>query len=344
MTELLSGEATNNNVTETLKQDTSRSATFRLIALWAFCESGLGGMLHAFKFPFTGLIVGGMAMLIVCLMASQNHRPGRKILEATLLVILVKFSISPHSPFAAYLAVGFQGVLGAILFSFLPYSIAAVLLLTVGMLESAMQSVLLAKLLYGQSLWTAIDLFFQKMSQALHVNMRSSFSFWFIVIYASLYFLWGLILGLWAVKLPALIARRTRAATPEANDMNQNQLFNHQAAIRKPRNILLPIIIALGISVLLACTSPQQRWFYVLLRTIGVLIILYFIVQPLFLFFLNRLKGNRSQQLQHLLHAVPDIQRTVQHAANHSLQYRGIKRIYEFFMMTFILTLHENRR
>ncbi len=44
-------------------------AVQRLTALWAFSESGLGGILHALQMPFTGLLVGGMAILLISLIA-----------------------------------------------------------------------------------------------------------------------------------------------------------------------------------------------------------------------------------------------------------------------------------
>ncbi|MFZ9754542.1 MAG: hypothetical protein ACO3DK_00750 [Bacteroidia bacterium] len=33
------------------------------IAFWAFVESGLGGMMHAFHLPFTGIFIGGAAVV-----------------------------------------------------------------------------------------------------------------------------------------------------------------------------------------------------------------------------------------------------------------------------------------
>ncbi len=41
----------------------------KLTALWALNESGLGGFLHVFNTPFTGLIVGGISILLISLIA-----------------------------------------------------------------------------------------------------------------------------------------------------------------------------------------------------------------------------------------------------------------------------------
>jgi hypothetical protein len=65
-----------------------------LIALWAFCESGLGGILHAIKLPFTGFFVGGFACIILMLLAEQfKHKP-YQTLKATILVMSIKFMVS----------------------------------------------------------------------------------------------------------------------------------------------------------------------------------------------------------------------------------------------------------
>ena len=45
------------------------NAIQRLTALWAFTESGLGGIMHALQIPFTGLLVGGMAVIMISLIA-----------------------------------------------------------------------------------------------------------------------------------------------------------------------------------------------------------------------------------------------------------------------------------
>lgn len=79
-------------------------AISRLTALWALSESGLGGMMHAVKIPFTGFFLGGFAIVIITLIAHFSKTPFKSILQATLLVILVKAAASPHSPPMAYLS------------------------------------------------------------------------------------------------------------------------------------------------------------------------------------------------------------------------------------------------
>lgn len=86
-----------------------------LILLWAFAESGIVGILHALKLPFTGIFVGGIAIICIALLSYFTDKRG-PILKALGVVLLVKFTVSPHSLWQAYEAVVFQAYLGFLLF------------------------------------------------------------------------------------------------------------------------------------------------------------------------------------------------------------------------------------
>ncbi len=49
------------------------NAITKLILLWAFSESALGGMLHALRIPLTGLFVGGSAVIFISLIAHYPY-------------------------------------------------------------------------------------------------------------------------------------------------------------------------------------------------------------------------------------------------------------------------------
>ncbi|MCB0574936.1 MAG: hypothetical protein KDC61_10270, partial [Saprospiraceae bacterium] len=89
-----------------MQEHNESDVILRLTALWAFSESALGGVMHALKIPFTGLLVGGFAVLSIGMIAHVSHRRAGAVLRATMLVVLVKAVVSPHSPPTAYLAVG----------------------------------------------------------------------------------------------------------------------------------------------------------------------------------------------------------------------------------------------
>ena len=130
-------------------------SNYRIAAIWAFAESGLGGLMHAFKIPFTGIFVGGMAVLMLILLAHQSKF--KVILQTTLLVMLVKLIASPQAPPPAYLAVAFQGLSAAIIYTLIRNKILATFIFTIlAMMESALQKIIITTLIYGNVIFSHI--------------------------------------------------------------------------------------------------------------------------------------------------------------------------------------------
>src|SRR5258707_13313612 len=109
---------------------------YRLIALWVLCEAMLGGIIHGFKIPVSGLIVGSCAVICICLIAWYVPAKGA-IIKATLIVAIFKMMLSPQAPPPAYIAVFFQGLMGELLFWRKKiFPLACVLLGILALLES----------------------------------------------------------------------------------------------------------------------------------------------------------------------------------------------------------------
>ena len=165
-------------------QNNHTSLLTRLTALWALSESGLGGFMHALKIPFTGFFLGGFAIVIITLIAHHTHHKSKSILQATLLVILVKALVSPHSPPMAYIAVAFQGLSGLALFALIPNTrLAAALFGLIALMESAVQKFLVMTLIFGKSLWEALDLFVKAiLKDIFYAKLYQKLKkFWFVV-------------------------------------------------------------------------------------------------------------------------------------------------------------------
>src|SRR5678816_3467868 len=109
----------------------SNLAIQRLTALWAFSESALGGVLHALQVPFTGLIVGGFAIIILTLIAWFAQGDLKKIFTSLLIVLIIKATVSPYTPLPAYIAVSFQGLMAFLLFRLMGINYISILLLSV---------------------------------------------------------------------------------------------------------------------------------------------------------------------------------------------------------------------
>ncbi|MEM1126199.1 MAG: hypothetical protein AAGI71_06060 [Bacteroidota bacterium] len=188
--------------------------TGRITALWALAEVGLGGALHAFRLPVTGLFVGGSAVVLLSLLAEAARREGRAVrrtlLSRTAVVLGVKAAASPHAPLGAYLAVGFQGGLAALVLPVLGRRSGPLVLGAVALLESSLQRVLVLTLLFGTTFWEAVDAlvgvavrFFEGLTGLVLTPLPFSASYGLIAAYVGLHVVGGLVAGALAAWLPA---------------------------------------------------------------------------------------------------------------------------------------------
>lgn len=176
-----------------------RLAIQRLTALWALNECGLGGVLHAFNSPFTGLLVGSLAMVCIAFICALARQKWKTVMTSLLLVLVIKALVSPHSSPTAYLAVSFQAVTGALIYRFIPYlSVASVLFVTLGLIESALQRLLTLTILYGNTLWDAINIWGEWVTEKWGVLIPVSSASLIIWTYLSIHLAAGVLIG-WSV-------------------------------------------------------------------------------------------------------------------------------------------------
>ncbi|MGB3083465.1 MAG: hypothetical protein WBB21_02015, partial [Saprospiraceae bacterium] len=80
----------------------NQTIIFRLTALWALNESGLGGFLHALNFPFSGLIIGSIAVALISFIIYFSGTDKKTLFNALIIVLIIKLLMSPHSSVTAY--------------------------------------------------------------------------------------------------------------------------------------------------------------------------------------------------------------------------------------------------
>lgn len=314
---------------------------FRLTALWALCETGLGGFMHALHLPFTGFFVGAFAVLIICLIGWYSGFSFKSLINATCLVLLAKAVVSPQSPFPAYIAVGFQGLMGAIIFSLLPYyRMGCVLLGVVAMIESALQQVLITTLIFGKSLFDALDLFFTRILGEIHLPKGTSFSLWLVIIYVVIYALWGVVVGFWAARLPVAILKHEEEIMKKISATHPLQPTEQKR--NKPyRKLLLYLIVLCAIAGLVWWQgSNASKALYVVLRSIMVVIILIGLVSPLMKWLMAKLaasKTNTNTQLQEIAATQPYLRSMLKPAYSLAkTEHKGLGR-YSYFIVILIV-------
>ncbi len=191
-------------------------AVERLTALWALNEAGLGGLIHALRVPFTGIVVGSTAVVLIALIAFFAERKAKAILKATVIVLLIKAAASPHTPLPAYVSVAFQGLAGAVLFGGLPsVRLGALLLGLLALWQGAVQKLLVMTILYGKPLWESVDAVGRWMLEKMGSGPGElSPTGWFLVAYLGYYTVAGLITGWLAGAIPGEIAQALRHPRP----------------------------------------------------------------------------------------------------------------------------------
>lgn len=314
----------------------------RLTALWALNEAGLAGVLHAVRSPLTGIFIGSLAIILIVLIAYFAENRTLAIMKAAIIVLVIKFTVSPHSPLPAYFAVSFQAFMGVVLFGFLSnFRLASFLLGLLGLLETAIQKVLLLTLFFGNPLWESIDVFVNFVLQQFGMAVGPTgfqASFWLIGLYIGLHIIVGIIIGSVAGVLPRQIQQAVndpdlaRWHDPLATDIGRNTppVANHwwQRKIFK-----LAILLAIITAILTFLPSSSNGWskgLYVLIRAIMALTFWFLLVVPLLSKFIQKLllreSAPYSREIDHILRVFPQLKQGLKQLWPISAKYKGWQR------------------
>jgi hypothetical protein len=325
-----------------------------LIALWALAESALGGILHAFRIPFTGLFVNSCAVLLMVLIASATDKRGT-ILRATLIVMILKGMVSPHTPLTAFIAVGFQGLMGELLLRSKKYLLlASITLGVVTLLQSALQKIILLTIIYGNSLWDTIDVFVNfilKQIPILSVQENTVyFSFWLILSYVSIHLIAGILVGLTAARMPAWLeneisheGNRLRIREGITNfEISMNK--EKRSWIKKPSSYVIlslaaMIIVFSYIFPEISETKGMQA-ITMIIRSTCILIVWYTVAGPYLLKlakrFLRSKQNVHAKEVEKTMQILIPMRYIVYQTWNDSAQFKGIRRIKNFVKLSLV--------
>jgi len=333
-----------------------RNQVDRITALWAFSEAAFGGILHALKIPFTGLFVGGAAVIFISLIAFYSNKSST-ILRSTLLVVLIKFIISPYTPINAYFSVFAEGFLGILLFGIIKHHVLASLLLGIGsLLFSAFQKLLVITILFGITIWESIDIFSNYIINIFITSSEVSitFSYFLISLYIILHISGGIIAGITAGRIPNWINHFSGEIDydkiiPIAEINSQKGKKKRKPWFQKKSGILL-IFVALVLVILSYFGNEFEdnlplNILIMFIRSILITTLWFLIVSPIVTKFLqkylNSKKSSYSGEIENILNLLPEMKAIVKYSWERSSDKRGVGRLKLFSSYLFVIILRK---
>ena len=330
--------------------------TLRITALWAFSEAFMGGILHGLKIPFAGLVLAFVASVCITLIALGNNKKG-EILKATLLVIVVKFILSPLTPPMAYVAVLIQGTIGELLFLNRKVLKPAAFILTLfSLLYSAFQHLLILTIIFGKGFWQAIDIFLNKITQTFIKN-SVQYSLYFVAIYVGCYLVAGIAGGLLNVKIIRSVqsGNQTIALLQQVNSLPipGEDIFTNKKTVKRKKSFALIfgglMLLLLILSYLSYFNIGFAKYQIPQLIVRGIIIILvwnYFITPLLRLQiqkWVTKYKQKNGSTLQQVITLLPGIKIILQQSWQISQQQKKWLRFKSFINNTVLLIVHHEQ-
>ncbi len=338
-----------NNNTQTL-------SVLRITALWAFSESAFGGILHALTIPLRGIFINAAAVLFISLIALFS-KSSKEILKSTLIVILIKALVSPHSPLTAYFAVSIQGLVGYLLFlnkNF--FRTSALLLGIITLFFSGIQKIVVLTILFGNNLWKSINIFVKQVANeflSLGFHPDIHYGFLLIGIYVFIHLIAGTIIGIYAGGLPKKLDEYSDKIKEIDFGVSLSELPKKIKKGKKKSWLMRPTgIIIISILLVLLIYSYFNPYksniasvdiLIMLVRSIVLTIIWYALLAPIvknmFQKFISGKKSFYSEDIDEILNLFPHFKKIVGFTWNESQRLKGLKRIKYFLSTSFYYLL-----
>lgn len=328
----------------------------RLTALWALSESTLGGILHAVKFPFRGIIISGAAVILISLIANFSEKKNQ-VLKSTIIVVIVKAVISPHAPLTAYFSVFIQGLIGELLFLSKRFKLLSTLVLGILVsLFNGFQKILVLTIIYGTTLWNTIDDFLIYIMEEwlsatlkLHVN----FSYLIIGVYIGIHVIAGIITGILAYRIQKSVQEKlemNEIMIPLSNSGNFENNFNTKKKRRWIKPSALIIFILSVILILISYLYPETGRFDItaiaimIARSVLIITVWFYFIAPRVKSFIRKYlvskKSGYAKEAESIISTLPMIQNIISSAWKYSASYRGMRRIRYFITSALVYLLY----
>lgn len=323
----------------------------RLTALWALNECALGGIMHAFKIPFTGILVGGISVLLITLIAICTTKIWSTLVKALIIVLLVKVAISPYTPITAYFAVSFQAFLGMLIYSIFSIKNSTILVLTViTFLESALQKLFTLTIVFGSELWKAIDIYLEWIGNQFSFLPFTLNSSSLIYSFLGTYFISGIIVGILIIRTIKLIGL-VNVSSINIELLKPSPELNSKK-IKSKRLYLFLILLGFLLIPIIYKNNDNMMWqnsVYLVIRSVSILIIWYALLGPLLVHFLNKFLSTKRaiyyNDMNDILLILPTLKRIIYHSWIESKEFRGFNKLSQFLAKSIAYSLYfENNK
>lgn len=320
---------------------------FKLTALWVLVEAMLGGIIHGFKLPISGLVIGGSAVVCITLIAYLIPYRGA-ILRATIVVCIFKMILSPQSPFPAYIAVLFQGICGELFFRGKKYfGLRCYLFAFITLLESAFQRVLVMTILFGVEFWKALNEF---ISTLTHSDTTTNFSLYIVLAYVFLHLIAAFFIGKFTASIPKLLKYKSDEAAPFliSPAININEESDKTKGKKNFRLIFIVWLILVGIFIytriephgIFASGHASLKFIF---RSAIIVLTWYLVFAPLFLrvlkSWLEKRKGAYKKEIEEVVLLLPSAKILIRECWSKSKEKKGPARLKLFWKYLILNTI-----
>ncbi|MBL1211835.1 MAG: hypothetical protein HND52_00640 [Ignavibacteriae bacterium] len=329
----------------------------KITAAWAFSEAALGGLLHALHIPFTGLMVGGAASIFISLIAYYSEKP-EEVMRSTIIVVIIKGIIAPHTPLTAYFSVMGQGAAGYLIFKIIAnHKIASLLTSTITVTFFGFQKLIFLTVLFGNEFWNSINIFSNYIiDQFVSGGYESKINISLMIIlgYGVVHFIGGVIFGIIAGRMPKNILSLEKSInTTEIMNME----FEGTSVLptkRKKKKVLkysfgIVLIAMMAGSYFIPDVENQTitKILIMFLRSVVILFLLFTFIGPYLRKLLNKYtakkKNEYADEIEKIIDVFPLYKKYAAYSWKKSNDYQGVLKIKIFFKLLFALLLLENK-
>ncbi len=240
----------------------------------------------------------------------RQHK-AQAILKALIVVLIIKMAVSPYSPIGAYVAVSFQGLFGALLFTKFSWKgITLAVLGIVTFLQSALQKLLILTIIYGTEIWEAIDIYGQWVQQKLGVVSETSTSTFLILLYLSVYSICGVLAGLFIKSIIHIISRKKEEDFYLPEGYNAVHIASSTSKFKTKAIwfwFLIVLLIVIAFSFFGNSLFGWKKGIYVLIRSFLILMVWYLILGPVILKLIRTYLQSKKSQYQEDISSAMDL-------------------------------------